>query len=170
MNCSEFSCGPAWGSLPVEGQCTPMVQPLGFLPISLCLWSKTPSWFNKVGRREKLLQESSQPSLAHQSRTAAVGVKQALPGGIQAPPAAPRLLTAKHPNVPRRCSGDRFCSPCFYFRFDTVTMITVANIPQKLPGDLEHGVSSPASSPILHWRHRMTVRTAGFFPCSGWSV
>lgn len=126
-----------------------MVQPLGFLPISLCLWSKTPSWFNKVGRREKLLQESSQPSLAHQSRTAAVGVKQALPGGTQAPPAAPRLLTAKHPNVPRRCSRDRFCSPCFYFRFDTVTMITVANIPQKLPGDLEHGVSSPASSPYF---------------------
>lgn len=44
---------------------------------------------NKAGSRQKLLQESSQPSLAHQSRKAAVGVKQALPAGIQAPSPAP---------------------------------------------------------------------------------
>lgn len=174
MNCSEFSCegvsGPVWASLPLGGQ-WPQNRLSAHswfshldLPVSLHLWSKTPSQFNKVGRRQKLLQESSQPSLAHQSRKEAVGVKQALPGRIQAPPLAPRLPTAKHPNVLRRCSTVQFCSPCFYFSFDTVTMITDANIPQKLPGDFEHGVSSPHCSPILHWRHKMTVRTAGFFP------
>lgn len=77
---------------------------------------------------------------------------------------------SRTPNVLRHCSRDWFCSPCFYFRFDTVTMITVTNIPQKLPGDFEHGVSSPPCSPILHWRHKMTVRTAGIFLSSGWSV
>lgn len=119
-----------WKVSAEQAQCILTVQSLGFLPLFLHHWSKTPSQFNMVGRRQKLLQESSQPSLAHQSRKAAVGVKQALPGGIQAPTPAPSLLTAKHPTVLRHCSRDRFCSPCFYFRFDTVTMITAANISQ----------------------------------------
>lgn len=174
MNCSEFSCegvcGPAWGSLSVGVQ-WPQSRLSAYsrfshlvLPVSLHLWSKTPTPFNKVGRRQKLLQESSQPSLAHQSRKGIVGVKQALPGGIQAPPPVPRLPTVEHPNGLRLCSTDGFCSPCFYFRFDMVTMITVTNIPQKLPGDSECTVSRAHCSPILHWRHKMTVRTAGFFP------